>query len=625
MKQSQIINQALQHLKSARYVEAEKIFLKVIKREPTNLIAINNLAFIYYVGGQLDKAKQKLQLSYSLNNKQIDVTENLINLKLNTNDLSGVDEIFEYANITKIATKKIKVFEAIYLQKTGKFADSIEKIESVQKDNEDDENLLITYAYILMQGMYFDKAIKKLDGIKTPSYDLYMNYGMCYENLNEFQQAFKFYLQAKNFIKNESQRVEYIKSLISASSKSNSIKHIAEEDITFLERFKTNLEIQFSLALFFILVERFSEAEKSLNYCINNNHKKSECYINLGKIYSHIGNDVKSIECYRKVIDNEDNELLKDIAEYNLSFRLLANYDFENGWELYEKRTYKADEEIKNKFDKPNSINKNDNIAIVGEPGIGDQILYSTIFTDLEKVTSNVKVFIDKRLINIFSINYKSFEFIDINFFKEYPKDQNEKIIKQASLGKYFRNKVEEFSNLKKFNIIKNPKIDSFFAKKYNNEEIKIGIAWKSKAQELGKSKSIDLSEFSLLKLFKKCSLINLQYGEVKDEIDRFNLKSDSKIEVVDDLDLFEDIESLFSLVNKLDFIITTSNVTAHIAGILGKDAILLAPKNKGRMWYWHKDKISIWYPTTRIVSYQNTENRKLFFKRFCKSNQYKY
>lgn len=625
MKQNENIHQALEHLKSARYAEAEKIFLKVIKREPSNLIAINNLALIYYMGGKLDKAKQKLQFSYSLNNNQIDVTENLINLKLNTNDLSGVDEIFEYANITKIATKKLKVFEALYLQKIGRFAESIEKIKSVQKDYKNDENLSITYAFILMQGMYFEEAIKKLDEIKTPSYDLNMNYGACYENLNDYQQAFKFYQQAKNFIKNESQKIEYIKSLISVSSKSNSTNYISKDDITFLEKFKTNLDIKFSLALFYIIVERFSEAIQSLEYCIKNNYKKSESYINLGKIYSHIGNDVKSIKCYRKVIDNEENQLLKDIAEYNLSFRLLANYDFENGWELYEKRTYKAGEGIKNKFDNPISINKNDNIVIFGEPGIGDQILYSTIFIDLEKVTSNVKVFIDKRLVKIFSINYKKFEFIDINFFKEYQKGKNEKIIKQASLGKYFRNKLEEFSNLKSFNIIDNPKINSFFAKKYSNEKIKIGIAWKSKARELGKSKSIGLSEFSFLKLFKKCSLVNLQYGEIKDETNTFNFNSDSKIQAVDDVDLFEDIESLFSIVKNLDFIITTSNVTAHIAGILGKNTILLAPKNKGRMWYWHKDKISIWYPTIRIVSYENTEKRKKFFKRFSKTNQYKY
>lgn len=577
------------------------------------------------MGGKLDKAKQKLQFSYSLNNNQIDVIENLINLKLNTNDFSGLDEIFEYVNIAKIATKKIKVFEALYFQKTGRFSDAIEKIKLVQKDNKNDENISITYAYLLMQGKLFEKAINILNTIRTPSYDLNMNYGVCYENLNDYQQAFKFYQQAKNFIKNESQRIEYIRSLISVSSKSNSTNYISKDDITFLEKFKTNFDIQFSLALFYILVERFCEAIQSLEYCINNNHKGSESYINLGKIYSHIGNDVESIKCYKKVIDFEENQLLKDVAEYNLSFRLLANYDFENGWELYEKRTYKDHEGIKNKFDNPYSINKNDNIVLVGEPGIGDQILYSTIFSDLEKVTANVKVFIDKRLVKIFSINYKKFEFIDINFFKEYEKGQDEKIIKQASLGKYFRNKLEEFHNLKKFNIIDKPKINTFFEKKYSNEEIKIGLAWKSKARELGKSKSIDLSEFSFLKSFNKCSLINLQYGEVNDEIAEFNLKSDSKIQVVDDVDLFEDIESLFSIVKYLDFIITSSNVTAHIAGMLGKHSILLAPKNKGRMWYWHKDKISIWYPTIRIVSYENTEYRKKFFKRFSKTNQYKY
>ena len=46
----------------------------------------------------------------------------------------------------------------------------------------------------------------------------------------------------------------------------------------------------------------------------------------------------------------------------------------------------------------------------------------------------------------------------------------------------------------------------------------------------------------------------------------------------------------------------TTSNVTAHIAGGLGKDTYLLVPFLAGRIWYWHEqDDKSIWYPSVRI------------------------
>jgi hypothetical protein len=46
----------------------------------------------------------------------------------------------------------------------------------------------------------------------------------------------------------------------------------------------------------------------------------------------------------------------------------------------------------------------------------------------------------------------------------------------------------------------------------------------------------------------------------------------------------------------------TTSNVTAHIAGSLGKETFLLLPHFYGVLWYWHKeDDKSLWYPSIEI------------------------
>ncbi len=44
------------------------------------------------------------------------------------------------------------------------------------------------------------------------------------------------------------------------------------------------------------------------------------------------------------------------------------------------------------------------------------------------------------------------------------------------------------------------------------------------------------------------------------------------------------------------------SNVTAHIAGSLGKKTFLLVPYNTGKIWYWHNNiEKSIWYPSVNI------------------------
>ena len=58
------------------------------------------------------------------------------------------------------------------------------------------------------------------------------------------------------------------------------------------------------------------------------------------------------------------------------------------------------------------------------------------------------------------------------------------------------------------------------------------------------------------------------------------------------------------SLIDACDFIVTISNVTAHIAGALGKKVFLMVPYEKGRIWYWHDGlKTSLWYPTVEIFT----------------------
>ena len=64
------------------------------------------------------------------------------------------------------------------------------------------------------------------------------------------------------------------------------------------------------------------------------------------------------------------------------------------------------------------------------------------------------------------------------------------------------------------------------------------------------------------------------------------------------------------SLIEACDFVITCSNVNAHISGALNKKTYLLLPKGKGRLWNWsEKNGKSFWYPSINIFQ-QKVFNR---------------
>jgi len=47
------------------------------------------------------------------------------------------------------------------------------------------------------------------------------------------------------------------------------------------------------------------------------------------------------------------------------------------------------------------------------------------------------------------------------------------------------------------------------------------------------------------------------------------------------------DIDGLAALCAACDAVVTTSNVTAHVAGALGAETHVLVPSGHGQLWYW--------------------------------------
>ena len=95
---------------------------------------------------------------------------------------------------------------------------------------------------------------------------------------------------------------------------------------------------------------------------------------------------------------------------------------------------------------------------------------------------------------------------------------------------------------------------------------------------------------------------INLQYGDTAKEVTDLMEKHGQSIYSVPEVDIFNDIDGVLSIISACDLIITTSNSTAHLAGALGKETLLLVPYSVGKFWYWHDiDGFSLWYPSVRV------------------------
>ena len=416
----------------------------------------------------------------------------------------------------------------------------------------------------------YDKAIKTNKNYH-PSYN---NLGLYYDRFGEKEKAFDCYKKALNLEPNYP----------------NSLNNIG---------------------LIYFYYEENKKAFNCFNRALKIDPHMIDLYFNIGHSYFKLRKFVDAEKWFKKGFKLEPKNIN---GHYNYSFMLLALHKYKKAWEEYEYRLKKSPrinenflyEDIKNKLWKKQKLTKK-NILVVREQGAGDEILYSSMYKELIKLNSNVKIESDPRLIKIFTNSFKSNKFLPSNQIS-----QNNKALKKidviifaGSLGRVFRQKKESFPKIKNY-LIPDKKLHSKIKLKLNkiNTKPKIGISWISKNKRIGGGKSMTLN--TLLPVLKnnKATFINLQYGDYRREIQDF--KKNTGINIIDlkEIDKFNDFNNLAALIDSLDLFITVSNTTAHLSGAIGKETWVMAPKNDSLLYYWNTGKnFTPWYPSVKIFS----------------------
>ena len=129
--------------------------------------------------------------------------------------------------------------------------------------------------------------------------------------------------------------------------------------------------------------------------------------------------------------------------------------------------------------------------------------------------------------------------------------------------------------------------------------KIVIGISWKSFNTGY-KTKSVQLRDMGRMFAGLDVVLVNLQYGDVDDEIKEF--KEETGIDVVQcaSVDNREDLDGLAALIEACDLVVSITNVSVHMAGALAKETWVLLPYST--IYYWLLERTdSVWYPSLTL------------------------
>jgi len=275
------------------------------------------------------------------------------------------------------------------------------------------------------------------------------------------------------------------------------------------------------------------------------------------------------------------------------------SHDFSRAWDCY-----KVNIRAENYFEAHTSLNigqiNKQHISLIADQGIGDQIMFMTCLLDLLELNPNgLEIKCDPRLHSMINRSYPK-----ISFSSEQSSPDQE--VSLSSLPSVFRNNISSFQCRSPLFTPDNQKRD-YWKIKLNGLGLglKIGFAWKGGTathQRLASSKSFELKNLAPLFNIPNTQWINLQYGEVANEINTLK-KSYPNIHHFEEIDPLNEIETQLALISNLDLVIQIDNSSIHFAGALGVKSWLLLGHPYDFRWFSNGvDNQSAWYPSVRMI-----------------------
>ena len=544
-------------------------------------------AFVHHKEGRFNEAvalyKSLLNIGFQKNRPQLLLLLGICEIE--TNDfLNALKHINSYIEID-CNDHLAFYYSGKALEKLDRYEDAFNSLNMALELNSDFSDAILLSGVVLGKLGEHEKAIKYFERVITLNQlqeSAHLNKGFALKELGRFKESI---ISFDNALKLNPSNIEAL------NFKGVLLHQLGDYDEA-LKCFNRALEIKpdFADAIINKGVElerlnKFNESILFLNQALSIISDNPEAYNNLGQSFERIGNYHEALKNYNQAIS-----LNSSIRRYHKNKALLNLYlkNFEEGWSHFDFRLEQ---------DYAHEINfKLDQIFIHNEQGIGDEILYGSLLHDLSKDFKKIFVKINPRLIKLFK---RSFPLI--NFVTDDTVAFNNHLF-MGSLGKIYRKNLESFKfQSEQYLFSDHTKKEAFRydLKKRFGDKFLCGISWKSSAEKISDFKSFRLLDLMPILSIKNIVFINLQYGEILEDINLLYKFQGIKIETIDNLDYFNDIESLASLIDACDFIVSSSNVTAHLAGALGKKTYLLTPFSKGRIWYWHHNhKKSIWYPS---------------------------
>ena len=345
---------------------------------------------------------------------------------------------------------------------------------------------------------------------------------------------------------------------------------------------------------------RFDEALAAHDRAIALKPDYAEAHYNRGNVLGDLKRYDEALASYDTAL-----QLRPDYAEatHNKALLLLGRGRYGEGFALYRARWQSQSfggEHLQSDVPDWDGAAGDGPVLLWPEQGIGDEIFYASLMPLLADARARVTLAADRRLHDIYR---RSFPWLTVTDKDAMLAPLAGRFTAQApigDLGAILGLDAEKLAARAPSFLRADPARREALRREasFPKSGPVVGLAWKSANHKFGAEKSLRLVDLAPVLAVPGLTFVNLQYGDVAADIAAAKAALDVTVHQVEGVDIYNDIDGLMALVDACDVVVTTSNITAHLAGAIGKKAVVLVPSGRGCLWYWQGGSNNLWYPS---------------------------
>lgn len=294
--------------------------------------------------------------------------------------------------------------------------------------------------------------------------------------------------------------------------------------------------------------------------------------------------------------------------EYEYAHFLLKSGQFARGFPLYARRwksALTAEKPLQLPIPKWDGKSAIRSLLLIGEQGVGDQIVYASLLPSLRERVPHVTLAMDARLQPLIERTWPGFGHVSGELDQQWLRDQFDAYLYAADAGALVPEASAWAVGYLKPDAARAAALRQKYQALFPGKKL-IGISWRSRRADVGARKTVELLDWRPLLEQEQCRFVCLQYDDASADIAAVREQLGIDIYKDPDIDSFNDLDGVVAQMHALDLVISTSSTTAHLAAATDAPTWVVLPKWSGLFWYWGcREAQAAWYPRARLFRAQ--------------------